>query len=156
MKCEKIVSMALALVDREGLKALSMRRLGTELGVDPMAVYYHIPNKQALLDAIVEAVMASIDLSVDDPQIRRWSACCAPRGHTRRHACSCKRASHRALARSCNAAAMRPVEFLSASCVTRACRLTGVCGECNRGCGARSRQEWGAVPKVRERRSGPD
>ena len=32
-----------------------------------MAVYYHLPNKQALLDAIVEAVMASIDLSVDDP-----------------------------------------------------------------------------------------
>lgn len=64
---ERIVSTALALVDRDGLSALSMRRLGAELGVDPMAVYYHIPNKQALLDAIVEAVMASIDLSVDTP-----------------------------------------------------------------------------------------
>ncbi len=64
---ERIVSTALALVDREGLEALSMRRLGAELGVDPMAVYYHIPNKQALLDAIVEAVMAGIDLSVDNP-----------------------------------------------------------------------------------------
>ncbi len=62
-----IVATALRLVDREGLKALSMRRLGAELGVDPMAVYYHLPNKQALLDAIVEAVMGSIDLSVDDP-----------------------------------------------------------------------------------------
>ena len=67
LKREQIVSKALALVDRDGLKALSMRRLGAELGVDPMAVYYHIPNKQALLDAIVEAVMAGIDLSVDDP-----------------------------------------------------------------------------------------
>jgi AcrR family transcriptional regulator len=64
---EQIVRTALALVDREGLKALSMRRLGAELGADPMAVYYHIPNKQALLDAIVEAVMAGIDLSVDNP-----------------------------------------------------------------------------------------
>jgi len=64
---ELIVGTALALVDREGVNALSMRRLGAELGVDPMAVYYHLPNKQALLDAIVEAVMASIDLSVDDP-----------------------------------------------------------------------------------------
>jgi AcrR family transcriptional regulator len=64
---EQIVSTALALVDREGLKALSMRRLGAELGVDPMAVYYHIPSKHALLHAIVEAVMASIDLSVDNP-----------------------------------------------------------------------------------------
>ena len=44
-----------------------MRRLGAELGVDPMAVYYHVPNKDALLDAIVEAVMAEIDLTVDDP-----------------------------------------------------------------------------------------
>jgi len=63
----QIVATALRIVDRHGLKALSMRRLGAELGVDPMAVYYHLPNKQALLDAIVEAVMGSIDLSVDDP-----------------------------------------------------------------------------------------
>lgn len=58
---------ALEIVDRDGLKALSMRRLGSELGTDPMAVYYHIPNKEALLDAIVEAVMADIDVGVDDP-----------------------------------------------------------------------------------------
>jgi len=62
-----IVAAALKIVDRYGLKALSMRRLGAELGVDPMAVYYHLPNKQALLDAIVEAVMSSIDLTADDP-----------------------------------------------------------------------------------------
>jgi AcrR family transcriptional regulator len=67
LRREQIVKTALALVDREGLKALSMRRLGAELGFDPMAVYYHVPNKQALLDAIVEAVMAGIDLSVDHP-----------------------------------------------------------------------------------------
>jgi TetR/AcrR family transcriptional regulator, tetracycline repressor protein len=64
---EHIVRTALGLVDREGVKALSMRRLGAELGVDPMAVYYHLPNKDALLDAIVEAVMAEIDLGVDNP-----------------------------------------------------------------------------------------
>ena len=63
----RIVSTALKIVDGDGLRALSMRRLGAELGVDPMAVYYHVPNKQALLDAIVEAVMASIDLTADNP-----------------------------------------------------------------------------------------
>jgi AcrR family transcriptional regulator len=63
---ERIVSTALKIVDRDGLAALSMRRLGAELDVDPMAVYYHVPNKDALLDAIVEAVMAEIDLSSDD------------------------------------------------------------------------------------------
>lgn len=58
---------ALDIVDRDGLSALSMRRLGRELGTDPMAVYYHIPSKEALLDGIVEAVMADIDVSIDDP-----------------------------------------------------------------------------------------
>jgi TetR/AcrR family tetracycline transcriptional repressor len=64
---ERIVGTALALVDGEGLAALTMRRLGGELGVDPMAIYYHVPNKAALLDGIVEAVMSEIDLSLDDP-----------------------------------------------------------------------------------------
>ena len=62
-----IVQCALSLVDRNGLRALSMRKLGAELGVDPMAVYYYVPSKEALLDAIVEAVMAEIDLSMVKP-----------------------------------------------------------------------------------------
>lgn len=62
---DRIVTAALGIVDRDGLAALSMRRLGAELKVDPMAVYYHVPNKEALLDAIVEAVMADIDLTDD-------------------------------------------------------------------------------------------
>ena len=53
-----IVAHTLKLVDEEGLEGLSMRRLGQSLGVDPMAVYHYIPNKAALLDALVEAVMA--------------------------------------------------------------------------------------------------
>jgi TetR/AcrR family transcriptional regulator, tetracycline repressor protein len=64
---ERIVDAAIALVDAEGLDALTMRRLGAELGMDPMAVYYYVPNKAALLDAVVEAVMAEIDLGLDDP-----------------------------------------------------------------------------------------
>ena len=64
---ERIVDTAIALVDAEGLDALTMRRLGAELGMDPMAVYYYVPNKAALLDAVVEAVMAEIDLGVDNP-----------------------------------------------------------------------------------------
>ena len=54
---EKIVKAAMRIVDTEGLAALSMRHLGAALGVDPMAIYYHLPNKAALYDAIVEAVM---------------------------------------------------------------------------------------------------
>jgi TetR/AcrR family transcriptional regulator, tetracycline repressor protein len=59
---EKIVKAAVQIVDKEGLAALSMRHLGAALGVDPMAVYHYLPNKAALYDAIVEAVMADMDL----------------------------------------------------------------------------------------------
>ncbi len=57
---EEVVRTALAIVDREGLDAFSMRKLGAELGVDPMAAYHYFPNKAAVLDGIVEAVYAEL------------------------------------------------------------------------------------------------
>lgn len=63
---ERLVQAALAIVDRDGLPALSMRRLGAELGVDPMAAYRHFPNKEALLDGVMEAMVAEIDFYIDD------------------------------------------------------------------------------------------
>lgn len=57
----QIVDAAVALLDREGLDAFSMRKLGAELGVDPMSVYYHVPNKGALFDAIVDWVWIRTD-----------------------------------------------------------------------------------------------
>lgn len=62
---EMLVEKALEIVDRDGLDALSMRRLGSELGVDPMAAYRHLPNKDALLDGVVEAVVSEIDLDTN-------------------------------------------------------------------------------------------
>jgi AcrR family transcriptional regulator len=110
---EQIVNTALALVDRDGLKALSMRRLGAELGVDPMAVYYHIPKKEALLDAIVEAVMASIDLTVyhpeDSSEERVMCAAKAYRDAMLAHANALPIVLSRGPA---TAAALRPVELL--------------------------------------------
>lgn len=44
-----VVDQALALLDRFGLGDLTMRRLATQLGVQPSALYHHFPNKQALL-----------------------------------------------------------------------------------------------------------
>lgn len=63
---ELLIRTALEIVDRDGLDALSMRRLGAELGVDPMTAYRHLPNKEALLDGVMEAVVAEIDLEVDE------------------------------------------------------------------------------------------
>lgn len=51
---------AIALVEREGVGAVSMRRLAAELGAGTMSLYNHIPNKGALLDAIGERAMADV------------------------------------------------------------------------------------------------
>jgi len=64
----RIVEAAMAIIDDEGLEALSMRRLGAALGVNPMAAYYHVPNKAALYDLVLDAVMASVDTSAVDPE----------------------------------------------------------------------------------------
>jgi TetR/AcrR family transcriptional regulator, tetracycline repressor protein len=56
-----IVATALAMLDARGVDAFSMRKLGGELGVDPMAVYHYYPNKAALFDAVVEAIYIEID-----------------------------------------------------------------------------------------------
>jgi len=54
---EMVLDAAMGLVDREGLTALTMRRLGTELGVEAMTIYHHVPNKEALLDGLVERLV---------------------------------------------------------------------------------------------------
>ncbi|MFV9427703.1 TetR/AcrR family transcriptional regulator C-terminal domain-containing protein [Rhodococcus aetherivorans] len=54
---EQILATALELIDRNGIDALSMRRLGKALGRDPMTLYRHAPNKAALLDGVAEIVL---------------------------------------------------------------------------------------------------
>ncbi|WP_031070871.1 TetR/AcrR family transcriptional regulator [Streptomyces sp. NRRL S-118] len=55
---QTVLEAAVRLVDREGMKALSMRRLGAELGVEAMTLYHHVPSKSALLDGMIEQVVA--------------------------------------------------------------------------------------------------
>lgn len=57
---EAVLEEALALVDAEGLDALSMRRLGQRLGVEAMTLYYYVPSKEALHDGLVEAFLAGV------------------------------------------------------------------------------------------------
>ncbi|MFE0462217.1 TetR/AcrR family transcriptional regulator [Kitasatospora sp. NPDC058965] len=56
----KVLAAAIALVDRQGLAALTMRRLATELGVEPMALYRYAAGKDALLDGMVEGFYAEV------------------------------------------------------------------------------------------------
>lgn len=57
---ERVLRAAVALADREGLDALSMRRLGRELGVEAMSLYNHVANKEEILRGILDLVMAEI------------------------------------------------------------------------------------------------
>lgn len=57
---ERVCREALALVDEEGLAALSMRRLGARLGVEAMSLYRHVRDKADLLDAIHAAVLGDL------------------------------------------------------------------------------------------------
>ena len=58
----RVLEVALALVDREGLEALTMRRLGGDLGVDPMTIHHHAESKDRLLDGIAELLWEEVTL----------------------------------------------------------------------------------------------
>lgn len=62
---EVVLTAALALVDAEGLEALSMRRLGHELGRDPMGLYRYAKNRADLLDGITELVLDQLVIPTD-------------------------------------------------------------------------------------------
>ncbi|MEU8246128.1 TetR/AcrR family transcriptional regulator C-terminal domain-containing protein [Nonomuraea sp. NPDC048916] len=62
----RIVAAAIDLIEREGADAVSMRRIAAELGVGVMSLYNHVPNKDALLNGVAEAVLSEIEFT-DDP-----------------------------------------------------------------------------------------
>lgn len=64
----KVLAAALALIDSEGLEALTMRRLGQVLGRDPMALYRYAANRAELLDGVTEVVLDRLDIDSADPQ----------------------------------------------------------------------------------------
>jgi len=62
---ERIVCAAAELIEREGVDAVSMRRLAADLGSGVMSLYNHVPSKAALLDGVAEWIMSGIDFSSD-------------------------------------------------------------------------------------------
>lgn len=74
----RILDAALRLVDEEGMGALSMRRLGAELGVNPMSIYHHLPGKGAVISGLVELVFSGMRVRYSDgspwqDQVRAWA-----------------------------------------------------------------------------------
>ena len=62
----RVLRAAVAIADKAGLEAFSMRGLAQELGVVPMALYKHVANKDELLDGMVDIVFSEIELPPED------------------------------------------------------------------------------------------
>ncbi|MGC4105239.1 MAG: TetR/AcrR family transcriptional regulator [Thermomicrobiales bacterium] len=58
---DRVLQAAIALADRDGLAALTMRSLAEALSVKPMAVYHHVAGKDEILDGIVDSVFGQIE-----------------------------------------------------------------------------------------------
>jgi len=58
---DEIVAAAMRVTEQRGLDHLTMRALATELGVTPMAMYHHVPNKEALLQLVADAAIEAVD-----------------------------------------------------------------------------------------------
>jgi len=68
---QSVVDRGLALADANGLDGLTIRRLAQELGVTPMALYWHFRSKEELLIGLADRVWGEIDIEVDPSQ--PWS-----------------------------------------------------------------------------------
>lgn len=66
---ERVLKAALAMVDRSGIEALSMRSVAAELGVEAMSLYRHVASKEALIDGMVALILDEIEVP---PAGTRW------------------------------------------------------------------------------------
>ena len=67
---EQVLAAARRIADAEGVDRLTMRRLAAELGVLPNALYTYVPDKEALLDALIDGLLAGIE--ADEPAAGDW------------------------------------------------------------------------------------
>jgi len=62
---DDVVSGALRVLDEYGLEFCSMRRVAGELGVQPSALYHHVPDKQSLLALMADRIVAGVEVGAD-------------------------------------------------------------------------------------------
>jgi AcrR family transcriptional regulator len=58
---DRVLATAVELADEAGVASVTMRRLAEKVGVEPMSLYYHVPNKEAILDGIVDLVFREVE-----------------------------------------------------------------------------------------------
>jgi AcrR family transcriptional regulator len=59
---ERVLRAAITLADQVGIESLSMRKVGHELGVEAMSLYYHVANKDDLLDGMIDVLVSEIEV----------------------------------------------------------------------------------------------
>src|SRR5918999_946433 len=63
---ERVLHAAVALAARDGIESLTMRKLADDLGAGAMSLYHYVPNKEELLDGMVDIVFSEIELPSTD------------------------------------------------------------------------------------------
>jgi AcrR family transcriptional regulator len=78
---ERLLAAAIAVADAGGIAALTIRSVAAELGVKPMSLYHHVPNKEAIIDGVIDIVFGEIDLPPADLD---WRSAMCHRAHSAR------------------------------------------------------------------------
>ncbi len=78
---QRVIEGAVALADQIGMEGFTIRRLATELDTKPMTIYHHVPNKEAIINGMVDSVFAEIDVP---PTGTDWKAAIAQRARSAR------------------------------------------------------------------------
>jgi AcrR family transcriptional regulator len=92
---DRIVRAAIAVADRDGVDAITMRRVGSELGVEGMALYRHFAGKDELLESMVDLLVGEI---ADSPTAGSWRAAIRARALSARTVLGGRRWAQRLLA----------------------------------------------------------
>lgn len=69
---EQIRREALRLIDKDGIEGFSTRKLGAVLGCEAMAIYWYYPNKEALLDAVVDELVSRVGVDAAGAGASGW------------------------------------------------------------------------------------
>lgn len=82
----RIINAAMDLADAEGLEPVTIRRIAQDLAVGAMSLYHYVPNKEAILDAMVDRVFAEVDMPDNQPWRQALERrCVSMREALRRH-----------------------------------------------------------------------
>ena len=81
---QQIRRAALRLIDQDGIEKFSTRKLGSALGCEAMAIYWYYPNKEALLDAVVDELLSAIGVDAAVAAAGDWVAAMRSLAHAYR------------------------------------------------------------------------